>query len=451
MRMGENEYWNPVMETKPKNELEELQMKRLKSIVAHAYRNSPFYRKMFSGAGVTPEDVKTRDDFRSKIPLFRKDEIRNQREETGDPFANMLTVEQDQLATVHPSTGTTGVPTFTALSADEIDVAAEPCTRFGWMWKIRPGMRLLCGVMLDSFWHWWGTFLGVCIYGRLGLNSQVVSYNFLLPVFGVPTSMIALGKFAADWALISPDAALATITECSRMGKDPKDIIPGLKYVTSAGEAISPHHRETFLDKFGVLDWFDSWGCSDPFTLASECYAHTGLHTFSDYWFLELVDPDTSELLPPGERGEIVTSNLWMRSLPFIRFGTEDFGELSEEKCECGRTHPRVRIFDRTSWVITVAGKKVSPYSLRLIMERYPETRDAAFNIIKYASEMDTFRIRASYKEDITKDPEELKSKIIADIKEELGVDAEIEWVSYEQLEKLLHKIVRLVDLTKEK
>jgi phenylacetate-CoA ligase len=447
---SESEYWNPIMETIRRSELEELQWKRIKYIVTYAYRNSAFYSKMFSEAGVKPEDIKTKEEFRNKIPLFRKDKVRSQRKETSDPFANMLTIPIDQLATVHPSTGTTGIPTFTALSADEISVGAEPSTRIAWMWKIRPGMRLLCALMFDAFWHWWSTFLGVCVFGKLGVKSQIIGYNFLLPVFGFPTSRIALGKFPADWVLISPDAALATITECTRIGKDPKDVIPGLKYVSSAGEAISPHHRETFLDKFGVLDWFDSWGCSDPFTLASECYAHTGLHTFSDYWSLELVDPDSDETLPPGERGEVVTTNLWMRSLPYIRFGTEDFGEFREEECECGRTHPKVRIFDRTSWVIEVAGKKVSPFNLRLIMERYPETRDASFNIIKYSDKMDTFKIKASYKEDITKDPEELRKKIVADIKRELGVDTEIEWVPYEQLEKLLHKIVRLVDLTKE-
>ncbi|MFB0563604.1 MAG: phenylacetate--CoA ligase family protein [Candidatus Lokiarchaeia archaeon] len=446
----ESEYWNSTMETMRRSELKELQWKRIKSIISYAYRNSPFYNKMFSKAGIRPEDIKTKEEFRNKVSSFRKDDIRNLRRETGDPFADMLTVSRDQLATVHPSTGTTGIPTFTALSADEINVVSEPSARFGWMWKIRPGMRLLSGIFLDGFWQWWSTFLGVCIIGKLGARSQIIGYNFLLPVFGFPTSKTALGKFEADWALISPDAAQATITECTRIGKDPKDVIAGLKYVTSAGEAISPHRRDTFIDKFGVLDWFDSWGCSDPFTLASECNAHNGLHTFSDYWSLELVDPDTDELLPPGERGEIVTTNLWMRSLPYIRFGTEDFGEFSDEECECGRTHPKVRVYDRTSWVIDVAGKKVSPFSLRLIMEKYPETRDASFNIIKYSDKMDTFKIRASYKEDITKDPDELSNKIVADIKKEFGVDAEIEWVPYEQLEKLLHKIIRLVDLTKE-
>ncbi|MFB0562522.1 MAG: hypothetical protein ACETWM_15050, partial [Candidatus Lokiarchaeia archaeon] len=145
-----------------------------------------------------------------------------------------------------------------------------------------------------------------------------------------------------------------------------------------------------------------------------------------------------------------VSTNLWQESLPYVRFGTEDFGELVDESCECGRTHPMVRVFDRTAFVIKVAGKRVTPMQLRLIMEKYPETRDASFNIIKYSDKMDTFKIKASYKEDITKDPEGLKDKIVTDIKKELGLDAELEWVPYEQLEKVLFKIARIVDLTKE-
>lgn len=206
----ESEYWNKTMETMRRSELEELQWKRMKSTITHAYRNSLFYNQMFSKEGVNPEDIQTKEEFRNKIPLFRKDDVRDRRKETGDPFANMLTVPLDQLATVHVSTGTSGDPTFTALSADEISVGAEPSARIGWMLKIRPGMRLLCALMFDGFWHWWSIFLGACVFGKLGVKSQIIGYNFLLPVFGFPTSKIALGKFAADWIHLSPDAALAT-------------------------------------------------------------------------------------------------------------------------------------------------------------------------------------------------------------------------------------------------
>lgn len=445
-----SEYWNPQIETMKKEEIEELQLKRLIAIVGHAYRNSQFYKELFDEVGVKPEDIKTYDDFRNKIPLFRKDQIRDRRAETGDPFGTMLTVPVDQIERIHPSTGTTGAPTFTALTAEEVYVGGEPCARFGWMWKIRPGMRLLSAIHFVGFWHWWSTFLGVLMSNKLGTNTELIAYNAYLHLFGFPTKHMSLGKFSADWALLPPDTALAAINEFAKMGKDPKDMIPGLKYVTSAGEAISPKHRNYLKEKFGLLDWFDAWGCSDPFTLSGECYVHEGAHTYSDYWALELIDTETEELLAPGESGEVVSTNLWMRALPFVRFGTEDFGELTDEVCECGRTHPRVKVFDRASWVVDVAGKKISPFALRLIMERHPETEEASFNILKYATKMDSLKIKAAYRVDITKDAEELKQRLAADIKKELGVEAEIEWVPYEDLHKTLHKITRMVDLTKE-
>ncbi|MFB0562422.1 MAG: phenylacetate--CoA ligase family protein, partial [Candidatus Lokiarchaeia archaeon] len=343
----EDEYWNPIMETMRRSELEELQWKKIKSIITYAYRNSPFYHEMFSKEGIKPEDIKTKEEFQNKIPLFRKDKVRKLRAETGDPFAKMLTVPYEVLASFHTSTGTTGVPTFTALSENDIKAATEPLTRIGWMWKIRPAMRLLCAAMLDGFWHWWSVFLGHCVLTNLGVNSQLITYNFLIPLFGLPTSKTALGKFRADWVLFTHASALAVLNECTRLGVEPKEIIPGVKYACSAGEAASTHQRETFLEKFGTLDWFGGWGCSDPYTMTSDCYAHIGYHVFLDYWSLELVDPETDELLPPGERGEIVSTNLWQESLPYVRFGTEDFGELVDESCECGRTHPMVRVFDR--------------------------------------------------------------------------------------------------------
>ncbi|MGQ9720379.1 MAG: phenylacetate--CoA ligase family protein [Candidatus Jordarchaeum sp.] len=445
-----SEYWNPQMETMKKAELDEIKLKRIKAIVSYAYRNSQFYKELYDEMGVNPEDVKTYDDFRNKITLFRKDQIRDKRVETGDPFGTMLTIPPDQIERIHPSTGTTGAPTFTALTAEEVHVASEPCTRLAWMWKIRPGMRLLSAIHFVGFWGWWSTFLGVLTMNKLGLNTELIAYNAYLHLFGFPTARMSLGKFKGDWALLPPDTALACINEFAKMGKDPKDAIPGLKYVTSAGEAISPKHRKYLMEKFGLLDWFDAWGCSDPFTIAGECHVHDGLHAYSDYWTLELIDTETEELLGPGERGEIVVTNLWMRALPFIRFGTEDFGEQIDETCDCGRTHPRVKVYDRASWVVDVAGKKVSPFSLRLIMERHPETEEASFNIIKDAKKMNILKIKASYKEGITKDPEELKNRIAGDIKKELGVEAEIEWIPYEQLHKTLHKITRMVDLTKE-
>jgi phenylacetate-CoA ligase len=139
-----------------------------------------------------------------------------------------------------------------------------------------------------------------------------------------------------------------------------------------------------------------------------------------------------------------------MKAVPWIRYATEDFAWWTEDKCECGRTHPRIRVYDRTLFRIRVGDKTVIPYDVREVMERHPETAEANFNILKYAHVMDTLSLKASYSPMLTKDADELRGRLVKDFKESLGVDAEIEWVPFEGLAKILHKLIRVVDLTKE-
>lgn len=445
MEMG-SEYWDAKAETMPLEELKKLQLERIKQLVRYAYNNSPFYHRRFDEAGVKPEDIKTLHDFREKIPIFRKDDLREESERTGDPFAGMLTVPIESLDTIHPSTGTTGAPSFTAFTAEEGEGLGDLTARYIWMAKQRPGMRLIDETHATRlYWHWW-TSLWAKAYDRIpGEFIDLPPVSFLL---GVPLSEESIVRFKADHAMLVTDRLAAIIDECAKKGIEPKDIISA-KYVRTAGEAISPTMRKRIMEKFGAEDLFDIHGVSDPLLLDVDCYAHEGKHVWADYYFIEVIDPDTGELLGPHEPGEIVATNLIMKSVPWIRYGTEDFGELIEESCKCGRTHPRINIFDRIGWVLDIAGKKISPYNVRTVMEKYPETEEANFNLLKYEEKMEKLRMKACYNPMITKDPEGLKGKLVADLKTEYGIDAEIEWVAFEEIAKILHKVMRVVDITK--
>jgi phenylacetate-CoA ligase len=447
----ETEYWDPKAETMPLEKLKEIQLSKIKELLNHAYLFSPFYRRRFDEAGVKPEDIRTLEDFRRKVPFFRADDVRVEAERLKDPYAGMLTVPRSELEVVHSSTGTTGIPKFTGMTTSEAEDHADSMARAAWMIKHRPGVRVLSGVLetagITPPWHWYLSAWGHA-HGKL-LGLEGVFDTVLGSVMGISPFDECFSRMPGHAGTLVSDAMGGFVDRFAKRGMEPKDLMK-TDYFVQEGDAITPYLRESYIKKFGFKDFFDQLGVGEPFINAIDCYAHNGGHVWADYHYIELIDPDTGEPLNPGERGEFVVTSLFMKSIPWIRFATEDFAWWTEDKCECGRTHPRIRVIDRALYRLKVKDKTVMPYDVKEVMERHPETVDANFNILKYAEVMDTLRLRASYNPALTKDADELRGRLVKDFKDTLGVDAEIEWVAFDELAKILHKLIRVVDLTKE-
>jgi phenylacetate-CoA ligase len=401
---------------------------------------SPFYRRRFDEAKVKPEDIKTFDDFRKRIPVFRKDDIRAEMERTGDLFWGNRTVPLENLVHIGPSTGTTGTPTPLIATGEDLELAAENNARNVWMGGLRPTMRALFPL---PFWHW---YVPTFYAGVKKISHAPIIHT--VPTFPMFTQglMEALERVKPDWAIIVLDTVLDINERCRAKGVTPKELFPSLKYLYSGlGEPMTPHVTKHIIDLWGVEDCFDSGGIGEPLLNVTDCFAHQGQHLWTDYIYIEVIDPDTNELLQPGEGGEL-TYTSFCKGNPMVRFATEDYGDIIEEPCLCGRTHPRAKIYTRTGWRTKVAGKTVEPYTLRLIFEEFPETTEGSFSIMR-EKEMEVLKLQVVYDARITKDPEELKQRITKSIKEKIGVDAEITWVTWEELPKILHKIRRIVDV----
>ncbi|MEM3563980.1 MAG: hypothetical protein QXS27_05130 [Candidatus Jordarchaeaceae archaeon] len=131
-----------------------------------------------------------------------------------------------------------------------------------------------------------------------------------------------------------------------------------------------------------------------------------------------------------------------------VCFVTEDFAYLSERECDCGRTH--LRVFSRIGWVFDVGGHKINPYDVRLVFERFPETREGSFTMFKTEGEMEKLGLKVAYDRELTKDLGDLTRRVREAIREDLGVDSEVEWATWEEVSKIFHKIQRITDLSKE-
>ncbi|MEX2706372.1 MAG: phenylacetate--CoA ligase family protein [Candidatus Freyrarchaeum guaymaensis] len=442
--MKESEYWNAPVETMPLEQLKEIQFKKIKSIAKHAYNNSRWYHKLYDEANVKPDDIQTLDDFK-KLPYFRKDDVREERAKTGDPFAGILAVPLERVLSIHPSTGTTGVPTFNAYMREDLDTMSSVALRNLWMMKLRPGMRM---VMNPMMWHYYSAayntgFKRIC--ASMGINASIPH-----PVTA-PHMYNAIARLKPDFGVIVLDLVLGLNDLCKRLGVEPRDVFSSLKYVMDGmGEPVTPELRKTLIDMWGLEDFWDTGGLSDGFVVCSDCYTHTGQHIWGDHYYVELIDTETEEPLGPGERGEYLVTNLFALGHPYVRFATEDFAYLNEDACECGRTHPRIRVFSRTGWVFDIDGRKINPYDVRLVLEKFPETREASFTMIKTKGKMDKLKLKAAYDQELTKDLDDLTRRVKEAIKSKLGVDSEIEWATWEEIPKIFHKIQRITDLSKE-
>jgi len=336
-------FYNPRIETLPRDELKSLQLKKLRAHLKYTYENSLLHHEKFTEAKVNPEDVKTLDDLR-KIPLITRQELQEWVAKTNDTFGGRLCVPENKVVQIFgpPEVFITGEPIVTAITANDHNVMTEQLTRF---------------------------------YKMLGLTGQdtlqvaAQAWEYLLTSFSYPFSMF-IGK-SADRVLgfkilhqldlgpeaertintaryFKPNKALFTTNTADSIGLlalsqkwSVKDL--GYEHLIFRGytTAVTAEQKKKYQDDWGakINNMLD---VPDNLFLAADCQEYNGLHVWEDLFVVEAVDPETREPVNPGESGKLVISNLFAEATPIIRYLTDIIVTLDEEACPCGRTHVRI-------------------------------------------------------------------------------------------------------------
>jgi phenylacetate-CoA ligase len=434
------------METMPQDKLKDLQLKFIKSQINYVYTNSSWHHKLFDEANVKLEDIKTIDDFKQKIPIYNKDDLRAEQKKTGDPFSGLCCVPREELVNIWTSSGTTGMPTLGASTRNDVYISTEIMCRNLWDGGFRPGMKAFTAAIN---WHW--VMMPVLNAShRLGLRT--IAFDFPHPLF--------VDRWAKWMILHQPEGIPSITTEVfaaflpaalKQAGYEPSEILSCVKLALPMGEPLSPVARENVRKNWPNVAIRDAGGAGESWCWPVEiCDEHLGGHIWVDMGFPEILDPDTHETVAPGERGDLVATNLRVKGMPYIRFSTEDFVEFTEEPCERGVTHPYARILARTGWMTKVGEKTLIPFDVEVILQRHPETMKAMFSTVKYSKTMDKLRVNVAYDPALTKDPNKLKAELTREMEKELGVKVEINWVKEEEIPRPVpHKIAKFVDLTK--
>jgi len=428
-------YWEEEIETLPRAGLESIQLTRLKKLVARVYQTVEPYRQKMDEAGVKPEDIQSLGDLQ-KLPFTVKDDLRD-----NYPFG-LFTVPLDDVVRVHASSGTTGKPTVVGYTRKDIDTWAGVMAR-----------ALACagahkGDMIHNAYGY-GLFTGGlgAHYGAEKLGATVI------PVSGGNTKrqITIMQDFGSTVLLATPSYALNLADTMESVGVDPANL--NLKVGIFGAEPWSENMREEVERKLN-LKAVDIYGLSEVIGpgVSMECLETTrGMHIFEDHFLPEIIDPDTGEVLPPGEQGELVFTTLTKEAFPIIRYRTKDISRLIYEPCECGRTLVRMeKVTGRTDDMLIIRGVNVFPSQVEHVLMGVEGVAPHYQIVVDRHGNMDTMAVQVEVSEELfsdeVKDLEKLAGKIQVDIKDLLGVTCKVKLVEPKTIARSEGKAVRVID-----
>ncbi|MBZ4684308.1 MAG: Phenylacetate--CoA ligase [Desulfomicrobiaceae bacterium] len=423
-------------ETLPRDELEALQLRRLRQLVDKVYYNVPFYRKKFEELGVRPEHIRTLADVRH-LPFTEKQDLRN-----NYPFG-LFAVPRDNVVRVHASSGTTGKATVVGYTARDVHNWADLMAR-----------SFMCagGSRQDIVHNAYGYGL---FTGGLGMHYGVERLGAtIIPISGGGTrrQVMLLRDFGATVLCSTPSYAMYLYETIVESGIDVAD----LKLHTGifGAEPWSEKMRAEIESKLRIKA-LDIYGLSEIMGpgVAMECReAQDGLHLWEDHFLMEIIDPKTGEVLPEGETGELVITTLTKEAQPLIRYRTRDITQINAIPCKCGRTHRRMgRIQGRSDDMLIIRGVNVFPQQIEAILLETQGITPHYQLILRREGSLDTLEVKVEVDETLFSDEikhlQRIEARIQKNIKEFLGVTAKVTLSEPRSIQRSEGKAKRILDL----
>jgi len=426
--------WNEKYETMPLEERRKLQGERLADCCRRVYEHVPFYRRAFEAKGIRPEDIHTVDDLKH-LPFTNKQDLRD-----NYPFG-LFTVPLDDVVRIHSSSGTTGKPTVVGYTKNDIDLWAEVMAR-----------SLTCaglgrGDIIQNAYGY-GLFTGGLgiHYGTERIGAAVI------PISGGNTKrqIMILEDFGTTAICCTPSYSLYIAEVAVEMGVDIRKL--PLKVGVFGAEPWSDEMRVS-IEKNLNIDALDIYGLSEIIGpgVSMECLEKNGLHVFDDHFIPEIIDPATGEVLPYGQKGELVFTTVTKEAFPLIRYRTRDITSLNPEKCPCGRTHVRMsRISGRTDDMLIIRGVNVFPSQIESVLVGIEEAQPHYQLIVRREGSLDTLEVQVEVDERFFSDEirqlESLRRKVRSEIESVLGVNIRVKLVEPRTIARSEGKAKRVID-----
>ncbi|MDP5116613.1 MAG: phenylacetate--CoA ligase [Burkholderiaceae bacterium] len=413
------------------DELRSLQLKRLKATLHHAYAYSPVYRAKFDAAGIHPDECKCLADL-SKFPFTAKSDLRD-----SYPFG-MFAVPQSQVVRIHASSGTTGKPTVVGYTANDVHMWAECVARSIRAAGARPGDKVHIS-------YGYGLFTGGlgAHYGAEHLGLTVIPFGG-----GQTERQVQLLKdFAPDIIMVTPSYMLALADEFERQGLNP--IESSLRIGIFGAEPWTNDMRLAIEKRMGI-DAVDIYGLSEVIGpgVASEC-AETkdGPTIWEDHFYPEIIDPETGEVLPDGELGELVFTSLTKEALPIIRYRTRDLTRLLPGTA---RTMRRMeKITGRSDDMMIIRGVNVFPTQIEELILRQSALSAHYQCILQKDGPLDSLTVKVETRTGLSCDSSEAKQAAVNlehEAKAYIGTSLKVELCLAGGIERSMGKAKRVID-----
>jgi phenylacetate-CoA ligase len=428
--------YDVARETMPREELEALQTSRLTYLVDKLYHNVPFYREKFKELGVRPEQIKSLKDLKY-LPFTEKQDLRN-----NYPYG-LFATPKENIVRIHASSGTTGKATVVGYTQRDVDTWAKLMARC---------LMATGGSRRDMVHNAYGYGL---FTGGLGMHYGAEKLGATIMPFsggGTRRQVMLMKDFGSTILCSTPSYAVKLYETIIASGMTPDDL--KLKIGIFGAEPWSEGMRQEIQSKLGIRA-YDIYGLSEIMGpgVAIECdTAQDGLHIWEDHFIPEIIDPDTGEVLPLGETGELVITTITKEGIPLLRYRTRDITSLNPVPCKCGRTHVRMsRIKGRSDDMLIIRGVNVFPTQIESILLDTHGLTSHYQLIIRREGAMDTLEARVEIDEKLFSDKikhlQKIEAKLQRDIKEFLGVTAKVSLVEPQTIERSQGKAKRIVDL----
>jgi len=370
------------VETAGREVLTELQNERLRATVQTAYDEIPFYQEAFEAAGVSPDDIAGLEDL-DRLPFTTKEDFRDEYPD------GLFAVDWAEVRRIHASSGTTGKPKIVSYTEADLDLWQEVMARSLHAAGIRDD-----DVVQNAYGY--GLFTG-----GLGFHDGTEELGAtVIPVGGgnTPRQIGLLEDLESDVVACTPSYCLYLAEQAEEQGLDIRDL--PVSIVVIGAEPFTDPMREEIESELGVTA-VDVYGLSEIIGpgVSIECAeVQAGLHVWEDHFYPEVIDPETGEVLPEGEEGELVLTTLTKQALPVLRYRTGDITSLDYETCACGRTAVRMdNVTGRTDDLLIVRGINVYPSQIEAVLVDFESVAPHYRIDLRREGQLDTMEITVEH------------------------------------------------------
>lgn len=425
--------FQPEIECASRDYLHAVQSARLIKMVKNAYDHVPFYKKLLDDHGVSPNDIHSIDDI-TKLPFTVKQDLRD-----NYPFG-LFAVPASELQRIHASSGTTGKQTVVGYTKHDLEVWSQGAA------------RALCaaGATKNDKVH--------VSYGY-GLFTGGLGLHYGAEYLGATTIPVSSGNtkrqvqilqdFESDILCCTPSYAMFIGETVRDMGIDPKSL--KLRAGIFGAEPWTDNMRRE-IEKLLDIKAYDIYGLSEIAGpgVAYNCECQNGLHVCEDYFYPEIIDPDTLEVLPDGEFGELVFTCIGKEALPLIRYRTRDIASITHEKCACGRTTVRMsKPKGRSDDMLIIRGVNVFPSQVEHVLLELGLTANYLI-IVDRKNNLDTMEVQVEMLpemfSDTVKGLESTEKRIESALQSTLNVHAKVRLLEPGRLARSEDKAKRVID-----